>query len=138
MEFKGATTFPAFTVNRALENYRKEVGWAEQLLKEKVELAESEFKPSLWDKLRGKETLKDKYNNMFITYEGDLYMNNLISFNSYELERIRGLCSNIFYVGIWEYEEEYEQILNLSEGSSPYLNPEQAAFVNKYKVLKYG
>ena len=137
MEFKGATTFTKHSIDMALDKYRKEVEWAKQLLKDKVALAESQFKPTWFDKLRGKNTLQDKYNNMFMTYEGNLYVYNLIDFEEDELSRLRNLCYyGLNYLGIWEYKEEYEQVYNLSLGGESYFNPDQAGFIDKYRNLE--
>lgn len=137
--FTGAALYTEDEIRKALHSYEKEVEWADNLLKSKVTYAESRFKPSLWDKIVGNTTLEKKTANMFMTKEEQLYRFGWMELTKEEYKRLDDLnrYDKFNYLGVWLYQQEYLEIKNLFNGGKDcYLNPSQAAFVNKYKNLE--
>lgn len=88
------------------------------------------------NKLIGNKTLEKKTSNMFMTYEEQLYRFGWMELTKEEKTRLDDLNAyNKFnYLGVWLYKKEHLEIKNLfNDGKDCYLNPSQAAFVNKYK-----
>lgn len=134
-EFTGMALYTKEEIGCALESYKKEIDWANNLLKDKICEAESKFKPTIWDKLFGNESLKDKQPT-FTRYKDWLYGEGYITFTEDERKRIDTLNRfyNMYCLGGWLDEDEYWQVKNLYNGGKDcYLNPNQAAFVNRFK-----
>lgn len=134
--FTRAALYTKEEIKSALDYYKTEVSWAEGLIKVKVTEAEAKFTPSLWDKIAGHKTLSDRLNNMFMTYEEELFRKGYISFTDLELKRIESLNAyeNFYCLGVWIFDKQYSEIKSLFNGGKDcYLNPLQAEFINRYK-----
>lgn len=134
-EFTGMALYTKEEIGRALEAYKKELEWGNNTLNHKIFEAESKFKPTILDKLFGNKSLKDK-KPTFTRYKDWLYHDGYLVFTQDEHKRIDNLNKfyNMYCLGVWLFEDEYNQVKNLYNGGKDcYLNPNQARFVNEYK-----
>jgi len=136
MEFKGMALYNKDEIGSALEEYRTSINEVKAIIRGKVAQAELDWKPTRWQKLWGVKTLKQYWQSdtMWRGYWNFLYKDGIISFNEYELEMLRYLEGSYFSMRLDTWLNEYNQIKNLFNGGKEcYLNPNQAAFVNRFK-----
>jgi hypothetical protein len=136
MEFKGMALYGVEEIGSALEEYRTSVNEVKAIIREKVAQAELDWKPTWWQKLWGVKTLEQywKSNTMWQGYWGFLDSEGFVTFNEDEVSKLTYVDGRDFNMVFYYWSSEYNQIKNLYNGGKEcYLNPNQAAFVNKFK-----
>ena len=135
MEFKGMALYNVDEIRSALEEYRTYINEVKAIIRGKIVQAELDWKPTWWQKLWGVKTLKKVYirQTFHWGYEYFLIQYKFITFNEEE-EALLEIVGAIGYMDFPLWSSEYNQIKNLFNGGKEcYLNPNQAAFVNKFK-----
>lgn len=136
MEFKGMALYNIDEIRSALEEYRTSISEVEAIIREKVAQAELDWKPTWWQKLWGVKTLEEYWgcSDSWRSYYNFLYEEVLITFSIDEFNMIEYIGGEYFCMNLDNWSSEYNQIKNLFNGGKEcYLNPNQAAFVNKFK-----
>jgi hypothetical protein len=136
MEFKGMALYNIDEIRSALEEYRTSINEVKAIIRGKVAQAELDWKPSRWQKLWGIKTLEQywKSDTMWRGYWSFICTESLITFKEYEWEMLRYVDGDYFTMRLDNWLTEYNQIKSLFKGGKEcYLNPNQAAFVNKFK-----
>ena len=144
MEFKGMALYSVDEIGSALEEYRSSINEVKAIIREKVAQAELDWKPTWWNKLWGVKTLEQHWKNdkmweglIMQGYWSFLYSNDFITFNEDELSKLIYVDGKEFSMELSYWLSEYYQIKALFNGGKEcYLNPNQAAFVNKFKMEK--
>ena len=126
-EFTGMALYSQSDIKVALTNY---LAYSTGVVKEvhaAVDSAESNYRPSLWNKLLGKTELKDMRSRFsFMSYEAELAHTGYISFDLY-----------FKYEVLIAFGKSYNSIHDLyGSGRDCYLTPSQAKFVNKFKDME--
>ncbi len=139
-QFNGAAKFSAADVISAVSAYKQETKFLEGLIQSHVEIAEENFQPTVWGKLRGRKKLHDCYRAWLEgcswrsgSYTGWLNLKGMMQFSKESKTRIqKHSCYkvNCEWFDIWQEDTLCEQVRKLGYGSEVYLNPQQAGFVN--------
>lgn len=141
MEFTGMALYTKEEIGRALEAYDQTVAHPKDLVSAKIKQAELDFEPTWLGKLLGVKTLVDMYKKSdarrSISYDRFVLESKFVSFTEDEVELLDKYSDKKLFCHKyenWVYGNEYWQVKNLYNGGKDcYLNPNQAAFVNRFK-----
>ncbi|QXN60223.1 hypothetical protein KUA24_156 [Vibrio phage HNL01] len=139
LNFLGATLYNKEAIGVALKSYRAEVTRVEDLLDAEYERANFEYQKTLtwFDKVLGHRNLNQKFvGGWFISVYQELFEEGYMKLSEDDITKVSNLSAYSFpnSLGVWEFEAEYFQVKALFGGDRDcYLNPRQAAFVNKWK-----
>lgn len=139
-EFMGMAIYTKEDIGCALKNYKTNHAKAEYILKDAVTRAELNYKPTWMDRVLYRATdLYKKYQSadQYDNYEFWLQSKGLLKFSEVDSKFIGiFIHSYFFHLDLSNCGNEYNQIRNLYNGGKDcYLNPRQASFVNRFKVM---
>ena len=136
--FQGASLFTGEEISIAISNFKvQQTKWGAFLLN-KIEVAESEYKPSWLRKRISGDTLYSRWGKLrtstkwWYPYSRWMVMEGYVILTEEEKEKLLDL--NILF-NPWSNRDEgtYEQLVKLGDGDRGcYLNPEQSSFITKY------